>query len=376
MLNTRVCHITTVHRPFDVRIFHRMCCSLSSNHYEVHLIARKPKISKLNGVFLHSIPYFQNRIFRMTFGVFCAFWKCLILKPNVIHLHDPELIPIGILFKALGAKVIFDMHELVSSQLKDKEYLKANILNFIIDPLYSFFEFLALKYFDSIVLAEEGYFKPLKKKYYNFKQKFCIIRNYPSKGQILNIAAKPKVKGILRVVYIGGLMKVRGTRELIEAVGKIPNARLSLAGPWSCLDYRNECESLKSFDCVDYHGYLSFEEAIRLVKKSHIAAAPLHPVTNNLLCRTTKFYEYALCKIPIILSNFRDWEQTFAGMAWFADPTDANDLHSKIIEVQNDRSKEKKINYAFQKVLELWNWEKEQEILLHLYSRILTHQNL
>lgn len=352
-----------------------MCVALAKRNISVHLICNVSCFQVSEGVSLHSIPSCRNRLYRMTIGVFCAFWKCLIMKPNVVHLHDPELLPLGVLLKALGAKVIFDMHELVSSQLDDKEYLKANFFSSVIYLLYSFFEFLAVKLFDSIVLAEEGYYRPLKNKYYSFKDKFCVIRNYPCKSKILSIAAKPKVNGNLRIVYIGGLMKVRGTRELIEAVGKIPNARLSLAGPWSCSDYRSECESLKSFDCVDYHGYLSFEEAIRLVKKSHIAVAPLHPVTNNLLCRTTKFYEYALCKIPIIMSNFSDWEQTFAGMAWFADPTDANDLHSKIIEVQNDRSKEKKINYAFQKVLESWNWEKEQEILLNLYSRILTNQN-
>ena len=352
-----------------------MCVALAKRNISVHLICNVSCFQVSEGVNLHSIPSYRNRLYRMTIGVFCAFWKCLIVKPNIVHLHDPELLPLGVLFKALGVKVIFDMHELVSSQLDDKEYLKANFFSSIIYLLYSFFELLAVRLFDSIVLAEDGYYKPLKNKYYSFKGKFCVIRNYPCKDQILSIASKPKVIGNLHIVYIGGLMKVRGTRELIEAVGKIPNARLSLAGPWSCSDYRSECESLKSFDCVDYHGYLSFEEAIRLVKKSHIAVAPLYPVTNNLLCRTTKFYEYALCKIPIIMSNFSDWEQTFAGMAWFADPTDANDLHSKIIEVQNDRSKEKKINYAFQKVLESWNWEKEQEILLNLYSRILTNQN-
>ena len=55
----RVCHITTVHRLFDVRIFHRMCCTLSSNQYEVHLIGKKSKISKLNNVYLSVFLIFK-----------------------------------------------------------------------------------------------------------------------------------------------------------------------------------------------------------------------------------------------------------------------------------------------------------------------------
>lgn len=186
MHKIRVCHITTVHRPFDVRIFHRMCCSLSSNHYEVHLIARKPKISKLNGVFLHSIPDFQNRIYRMTVGVLLACSRAIMLRPQIVHLHDPELLPIAILLKHLGILVIYDMHELLSSQLETKFYLKKFISKYFLREFLKFIEFLAVKHAEAMVLAEDGYLEPMSKANPKFRKKFYVIRNYPHVDKIIS----------------------------------------------------------------------------------------------------------------------------------------------------------------------------------------------
>ena len=35
----KVCHITTVHKVYDVRIFHKQCCSLKKRGFNVSLIA-------------------------------------------------------------------------------------------------------------------------------------------------------------------------------------------------------------------------------------------------------------------------------------------------------------------------------------------------
>ena len=43
----KICHISTVHDPFDVRIFHKECVTLSESN-DVHLIANHSKKEIVN----------------------------------------------------------------------------------------------------------------------------------------------------------------------------------------------------------------------------------------------------------------------------------------------------------------------------------------
>ena len=371
MHKIRVCHITTVHRPFDVRIFHRMCCALSSHQYEVHLIGRKSNISKSNGVFLHSIPDFQNRIYRMTAGVSLACLRAVMLRPQIVHLHDPELLPLGILFRYLGIVVIYDMHELLSSQLATKFYLKKFISQYFLREFLKFIEFLAVKHSDALVLAEDGYLEPMSKVNPKFQKKFYVIRNFPHVEKIISLknVAVTHYNGIL-LVYIGGLMEIRGIKELILAVSGIENAKLLLIGPWASQKFKQDCMNLKEYKCVEYRGVLSHEETIKIVKTADIGLSTLYPDKNYLSSLPTKFYEYALCKVPILMSNFPYWEKTFNGMAWFTDPKDPEAIRLSISRIIDCSSSRDKVQKAFKKVSTEWNWENEKGKLLSLYSKL------
>ena len=371
MHKVRVCHITTVHRIFDVRIFHRMCCTLSSNQYEVHLIGKNSKNSKLNGVFLHSIPDFQNRIFRMTIGVLFAFLKSIILRPRIVHLHDPELIPVGVLLKHFGVIVIYDMHEMLTQQLETKFYLKQYIGKHILIKTLKYIESLAVKNSDALVLAEEGYFEPMSKAYPKYINRLFVVRNYPNVDKILSFKAESRNYRGLLLVYIGGLMEIRGIKELILAVSGIENAKLVLVGPWASQKFKEDCMNLNEYKCVEYRGVLSFEETIKIVKTADIGLSTLYPDKNFLSSLPTKFYEYALCKIPILMSNFPYWEKTFNGMAWFTDPKDPEEIRLSISRIINCSSSCDKVQKAFKKVSSEWNWESEAKNLLSLYSRLL-----
>ena len=91
----KVCVLTSVHPPFDVRIFHKEAVTLVKAGYEVVLIAQHDKEEIVDGVRIISLKKPANRIARMTKTVWSAFRKALQIKADVYHLHDPELLPIG-----------------------------------------------------------------------------------------------------------------------------------------------------------------------------------------------------------------------------------------------------------------------------------------
>ena len=114
---TKVCHMTSVHPPEDVRIFHKECVSLAEAGYEVYLVERGESCEK-NGVHiigLGDLP--KNRLKRMTEGAKKVYEKALELDCDIYHFHDPELLPYGLKLKKKGKKVIFDSHENTLEQI-------------------------------------------------------------------------------------------------------------------------------------------------------------------------------------------------------------------------------------------------------------------
>ena len=139
-MKIKITHLTSVHPRYDTRIFIKECCSLAKiKGYEVNLIvADGLGDEKNNSVQIVDVGKLQgriNRIFKTTRNIFI---KAIELDSDIYHLHDPELIPVGLKLKKLGKKVIFDIHENVAEQIKDKEYLNFYVRNF--------FSFIYAKY--------------------------------------------------------------------------------------------------------------------------------------------------------------------------------------------------------------------------------------
>src|SRR5467141_3498823 len=107
----RVVHLTSVHPPFDVRIFHKECKSIVRAGYDVTLIASHDRDETRDGIRLKAIPKQSGRLSRMTRGFWSIYREALRQDADLYHFHDPELIPLGLLLRMKGKKVIYDVHE-------------------------------------------------------------------------------------------------------------------------------------------------------------------------------------------------------------------------------------------------------------------------
>ena len=73
-MSAKVCIITTVHPPFDTRIFHKEAKTLVQAGYEVVLIAQHERNEVVDGVKIIALPKPRNRFARilgLTWQAFC-----------------------------------------------------------------------------------------------------------------------------------------------------------------------------------------------------------------------------------------------------------------------------------------------------------------
>ena len=167
----KVCHFTTVHNHYDVRIFFRECNSILKAGFEVDLIAPAEKDQNVHGINIISIPKYNSRLKRFFLGQFYLILKLRLKDYSLYHFHDPELLFIGVVLKLMGKKVVYDIHENVAEQIKTKEWLPLRKLFSLIYKAIEYFPIRSM----NLILAENSY-----EQYYKRRAKhYRIVLNMP-----------------------------------------------------------------------------------------------------------------------------------------------------------------------------------------------------
>jgi len=363
----RVCHISTVHGAFDGRIFYKQCVYLAKEGFDVSYIVQHDKNEEVSNVKIRRLPKSRGRFHRFFVLGFLAYFKAIGARAKIVHFHDPELIFVGIGLRLIGKKVIYDNHELVYKQIEGKSWVGKSGLRKMVAKFYQFFEMLGVSWFSAIVLAEDGYKDYFESRYKRKIKKIKYIRNYP----ILDLI-QPRNQGseskVVRLFYAGGLLRVRGIKEVCEAVEDISaDVELILLGRWQNEEYKNEC--LEGKGRVKFLGEIPLKEVYPIMKTADIGICTLYPVENHLTSNPVKVYEYMACGLPMIISNFPSWMEQFKDYSVFVDPTSVEEIKEKIQwSVSNLEELRERGRKGSKIVREKYSWEAESKRLVAIYN--------
>ena len=364
-MKNKVCHITTVHTRYDVRIFHKECKSLSK-HYSVYLIvADGLGDEEKDNVHIVDIGLRQSsRLKRARIDSQKALIKALELNCELYHFHDPELIKVGLKLKRKAKKVIYDSHEDLPRQIYGKPYINKQ-LKPIVSKLIEWQENKAAKRFDCIFTATPF----IRDRFLKINKNAIDINNYPIIGELFqNSIIKRNV-----FCYTGGITRERGIIYLVKALIN-NNFRLIIAGPLSSNTYLEEMKNNKEWKQVDFLGLVDREKVGEIMSSSIAGLVTFLPLPNHVNAQPNKIFEYMSAGIAVIASNFPLWkeivEDNKCGIC--VDPMNVDEISKAMMYLADNLEVARKMGETGQKIVkEKFNWLIEEKKIFKEYDNLL-----
>ncbi len=307
----------------------------------------------------------RDRMLRATRRVLDS---ALDLNADLYHLHDPELLPIGLTLKRRGKRVIFDSHEDLPAQILTKPYLWSG-LRAPISGAVSLFERFACGRVDAVAAATPA----IQRKFAKQGVYTLDINNFPLLGELE--AGVPWDTKQKEICYVGGIAEIRGIREVVAAMALSKSgARLNLGGEFPKGTLRAEVAQDPGWSKVDELGFLSREDVRAVLGRSVAGLVTFLPAPNHTDAQPNKMFEYMSAGIPVIASNFPLWREIIEGSdcGLCVDPLDPSAI-AKAIDwlVENPELARRKGENGRRAVHERYNWGAEEKKLLGLYERVL-----
>ena len=371
MKKQKVVHMTSVHNPFDGRIFHKECKSLVQAGFDVTLIAPNNRNEIVEEIKIKGVEKAKSRfqrIFRTTWQVFNRARR---EKADIYHFHDPELIPVGIMLKRLGNHVIYDNHEDLPLQIQQKTWIPA-ILRKVLKFVVMLAERIAGNSLDKVIVVDDNMGQ-------NYPaQKTEIIANYPLLSEIQNEEAIPYQDRENNIIYTGSISKPRGIIETLLALEKLPKKlefQFILAGDFAYPAMHEEVRQMKGWDFVDFRGRVSKTEVFKIMQNAKIGMSLFHPVPQYMEhVIGTKILEFMAFGIPTICPDYPKWRKFYEPLECvkFVNPLDVDEIAETICWLFENPEKAKELGKHGQEATRSkYNWNNEALKLVNLYKRIL-----
>jgi glycosyltransferase involved in cell wall biosynthesis len=374
--------LTSVHQPFDGRIFHRESRALADAGFSITLIAPAEFGRRMQeGIEILGLPKLKSRLLRPI-----IWWRIARLvphlEPDVIHFHDPELLLLVPFFRlVLGQNVelVYDVHEYFVDDVATKYWIPS-WLQPVAMRLARWLERRLTAHVDGIVCAVEEQ----KSLYADQRASAVVARNLPIARIFEDAEPHPELAvDTPKLIYVGLILPERGIDVLLEAMRILArqgrDIKLYLVGRETSPAYMEEIrtfvEANELIDKVHWLGYIPHDRIKHYLVNADIGVAPglrTRQYENPGIC--TKLFEYMICSLPIVSADHphrkKYIDECHCGRT--VPPQDASAWAEAIAWLLDHREESQAMGSRGQEmVLDHYTWEQEQSRFLAFYESLV-----
>lgn len=374
----KVVHLTTVHEPDDNRIFYKEAVSLKRAGCEVVVVAPGAEDYEEQGVRIKVVKEMQNRFQRLLMGGLSVLLLAWREEADLYHLHDPELIPWGIILRAKGKSVIYDAHEDVSAQITSKEWLPGWSRQFV-GWMARLLERIACELLSGIVVSHPAIAERLSVD----RQKYAVVRNYPRLEEfpeervgVVESRGLNRYSGREVIANFGGISYRRATNVIVEAMSLMDvngRCKMIVGGRIESNELYRELVKSREWSNVDFRGFVKRASMLDILYRARVAMVLYSRQPNHYQIRSNRLFESMAAGVPVIVPNFGEWGEFMriheCGIA--VDPTAPKEVADALTALVEDPKLAASMgSNGRQAVVREFSWKEEKEKLEELYSRI------
>ncbi|MBE7366263.1 glycosyltransferase [Ramlibacter pallidus] len=362
----RICHFSSAHRAGDIRIVRKEARAAAAAGHEVSVVIQGDMPADCAAVrHVPLSPPPGGRLGRFTLLGWRTWRAALHQGADIYHFHDPDLLPYALLMRAAGRRVIYDAHEDVPRDILSKEWIPVRARR-VIARVFEVFEDFAAKRMSAVVTATPF----IGERFRRLNPQTTTVNNYPMMDELAPPPEGPdgERRGFC---YVGGISAIRSAREMVEACA-LAGQPLVVAGPMETQALAASLQALPGWKHVDYRGQLSRADVAAVLARSIAGLVLFHPEPNHVNSQPNKLFEYMSAGLPVIASDFPMWkdivERYDCGVC--VDPCDPRAIAAAMSALAADPERARRMGANGRRaVLEKFNWEREQHVLLDVYQR-------
>jgi glycosyltransferase involved in cell wall biosynthesis len=374
----KVCHLTSVHRILDQRIFSKELKSLQQHNYDVTLIAPSEKdVQIVDNIKVVGFRKPENRLSRVL-----SWWtilnKAIKVDAEIYHFHDPDLIFVGLFIKWFGDKhVIYDVHEPYPETMLSRTWVPKTLKKpaFHLTKLVENFIAQNIK---NIVVCDDYVEQRFKKIGCNVS----LVRNFIRKSDFSKITKSTNKDFLKTVTHIGTLTPPRGSRlipDIVYHVSKVfPDVKFEIVDFFR--ENEDELEMKKMLREKEVENNVIFMPVVEseriqdYISRGIIGLSIYEEAEQYMTSIPTKLFEYIASGVALVATDlppYREFaeEGTFGVLVKGSDPY----AYAKAI-IDLLRNPDYAIELGkkgMNLVLSKYCWENEEKKLLDLYSTLL-----
>lgn len=383
MKRARILHVSTVHPPYDQRIFEKEARGLAIEGFRVDVAMTVRQPTSAESVTIRPLGSFGGSRFRRIARNLRAL-RYMLGGYDIIHVHDPELLIAGAIARLCGKRVVYDVHELhhtIFGREATTAFWVPSTIRGLIGTAYGAMERLALPHFAGVVISMPdmaAIYQPLVP-----ANRIALVRNFPQFTSTAFVAARNKPPPMKQpyLIQTGGASYLRGFHVLVAAAETLRERGITM--PIVILDTvtinmyppDEQHALLRRAREANVHllGRLAYHEMLQWVAHAYAGIASYLYYETAARCFSTKIFEYFAFGLPVVVSDFginaelvRSHE---AGL--LVSPEDPASYADAIERLVSEPELYSKLSSAAAEAASSYSFEADFPNLVTLYERIL-----